>query len=241
MKKNKLNIDYWLRKVFVTKIFQKFFKNKSLLRKTVFTSIFKSKHWLHSDQPEEYSSVSGPGSNINTEQTNKLILSLVDFIFKNKITSILDMPCGDFLWMNKLLEKSNISHYLGVDIVDELISRNIKLYQKDHIKFKTFDIVDFETSESFDLVLMRDFFIHTNNKDIRKILLNIKEMNIKYFAFENYEISNNIDVTTGKHRKINLKINPFNLPEPFYSFRDHEYDKYIYIYEKEALNNLSKW
>ena len=238
MKKNKLNLDYWLRKVFVTKIFQKFVKNKSLLRKTVFTSIFKSKHWLHSDQPKEYSSVSGPGSNINTEQTNTLILSLVEFISKHKINSILDMPCGDFLWMNKLLKKSNISNYLGVDIVEELINQNIKLYQKDHIKFKTYDIVDFQTTKNFDLVFMRDFFIHTNNKDIKKILFNIKEMDVKYFAFENYEISNNIDVTTGKHRKINLKLNPFNLPKPFYSFRDHEFDKFIYIYEREVLNDM---
>ena len=238
MKKNKLNFDYWLRKVFVTKIFQKFVKNKSLLRKTVFTSIFKSRHWLHSDQPEEYSSVSGPGSNINTEQTNTLILSLLDFISKHKINSILDMPCGDFLWMNKLLEKSNISNYLGVDIVEELINQNIKLYEKDHIKFKTYDIVDFQTTKNFDLVFMRDFFIHTNNKDIKKILFNIKEMDVKYFAFENYEISNNIDVTTGKHRKINLKLNPFNLPKPFYSFRDHELDKFIYIYERKVLDDM---
>ena len=118
MKKNRLDINYWLRKIFVTKIFQKLIKNKSSLRKTVFTSIYKSKHWAqHGDLPDEYISVSGHGSNINTEQSNNLISSLVEFINKNNINSILDMPCGDFLWMNKLLKQVEVRNYLGLDIV----------------------------------------------------------------------------------------------------------------------------
>ena len=238
MKKNRLNINYWLRKIFVTKIFQKLIKDKSSLRKTVFTSIFKSKHWAHGDMPDEYISVSGHGSNINSEQSNNLIYSLVEFIKKNNINSILDMPCGDFLWMNKLLKQIEIRNYLGLDIVEEIINQNIKLYENENIRFKSCDIVDFETSEDFDLVLMRDFFIHTNNEDIKRILMNIKKMNIKYFAFENYSVSKNVDVVPGKHRKINLKLDPFNLMEPFYSFKDYEIDKFICIYQKKALDNL---
>ena len=238
MKKNRLDVNYWLRKIFVTKTFQKLIKDKSSLRKTVFTSIFKSKHWAHGDLPDEYISVSGHGSNINSEQSNNLIYSLVEFIKKNNINSILDMPCGDFLWMNKLLKQIEIRNYLGLDIVEEIIDQNIKLYENEHIKFKSCDIVDFETSEDFDLVLMRDFFIHTNNEDIKRILMNIKKMNIKYFAFENYSVSKNVDVVPGKHRKINLKLDPFNLMEPFYSFKDYEIDKFIYFYEKRALNDL---
>ena len=238
MKKNRLNINYWLRKIFVTTIFQKLIKDKSSLRKTVFTSIFKSKHWAHGDLPDEYISVSGHGSNINSEQSNNLIYSLVEFIKKNNINSILDMPCGDFLWMNKLLKQIEIRNYLGLDIVEEIIDQNIKLYENKHIRFKSCDIVDFETSEDFDLVLMRDFFIHTNNEDIKRILMNIKKMNIKYFAFENYSVSKNVDVVPGKHRKINLKLDPFNLKEPFYSFKDYEIDKFIYFYEKRALDDL---
>ncbi len=239
MKKNRLNINYWLRKIFVTKIFQKLIKNKSSLRKTVFTSIYKSKHWAqHGDLPDEYISVSGHGSNINTEQSNNLISSLVEFINKNNINSILDMPCGDFLWMNKLLKQVEIRNYLGLDIVEDIINQNIKLYENENISFKACDIVDYETSEDFDLVLMRDFFIHTNNEDIKRILINIKKMNIKYFAFENYNISKNVDVIPGKHRKINLKLHPFNLMEPFHSFKDYEIDKFIYIYEKKTLDNI---
>ncbi len=105
------------------------------------------------------------------------------------------------------------------------------------MKFASFDIVNFYTEEKFDLVFMRDFFIHINNSDIKKILINLQKMNIDYFAFENYDIKKNDDVTIGSHRKINLKLDPFNLEEPMYYFKDYEEDKYIYFYKKSALNN----
>ena len=60
-------------------------------------------------------------------------------------------------------------------------------------------------------------------------------MNINYFAFENYNIKKNEDVITGRHRKINLKLEPFKLGDPLFSFKDYENDKYIYFYEKKSL------
>ena len=239
MSKEKLNINYWLRKFYVSKFFQSLPFSKTFIRKIVFTSIFKSKHWVQkSVLPKDSISVSGHGSNINTDQSENLINSLLNFFKKYEIKSVLDMPCGDFLWMNEIMKKNNELKYLGVDIVDEIIKNNSRLYGNDKIKFKSFDIVDFKTKENFDLVLMRDFFIHIKNSDIRKILINLKQMNIKYFAFENYEILKNIDVTTGKHRKINLKLQPFSLGEPIYYFKDYEFDKYIYFYDKNSLVNI---
>ena len=88
----------------------------------------------------------------------------------------------------------------------------------------------FKTDKKFDLLLMRDFFIHINNSEIQIILDKIKKWNINYFASESYSVEKNFDVLTGKHRKINLKINPFNLSNPIYSFNDFEKDKNILFF-----------
>ena len=239
MYKNKLNIHYWLRKIYVSKIFQKLPIKKDFLRKIIFTSIFQSNHWVQEEDifPKEFISISGHGSNINTDQSNNLISSLSSFIKNYKINSFLDMPCGDFLWMNELLKKNKIMNYLGIDIVDEIIKKNKKKYENEKIKFSTFDIINFHTDEKFELVFMRDFFIHINNADIKKVLSNIQKMNIDYFAFENYDISKNEDVITGRHRKVNLKLDPFNLGDPIFFFKDYEKDKYIYFYKKNSLIN----
>jgi len=235
--KNKLNIYYWLRKIYVSKIFQNLPLKRVFLRKIIFNSIYQSKHWVQGENifPERFISISGHGSNINTDQSNNLISSLSDFIKNYQISSMLDMPCGDFLWMNELLKKNKIIKYLGIDIVNDIIKKNKIKYENEKIKFSNFDIIDFYTNENFDLVLMRDFFIHINNADIKTVLKNLQNMNIKYFAFENYNINKNEDVITGRHRKINLKLEPFKLGDPLFSFKDYENDKYIYFYEKKSL------
>jgi hypothetical protein len=46
----------------------------------------------------------------------------------------------------------------------------------------------------------------------------------------------NIDVIIGQHRKINLLIEPFNLKEPIYKFRDYEDDKFFYLYDLKTLS-----
>ena len=145
------------------------------------------------------------------------------------------MPCGDFLWIKNIIQNSKID-YLGVDIVDELIANNKKLYQNENINFEISDIVDFKTSKKFDLVLIRDLFIHIKNIDITKILHNLKLMNIKYVALNSYMNEKNIDVIIGQHRKINLLIEPFNLKEPIYKFRDYEDDKFFYLYDLKTLS-----
>jgi hypothetical protein len=71
--------------------------------------------------------------------------------------------------------------------------------------------VNFNTSNKFDLILIRDLFIHIPNSDIKKILQNIKKIDFKYVALNSYNNKINEDVVVGKHRKINLLIEPFNL------------------------------
>ena len=236
MKKNKLKIDYWLRKIYTTKFFQLLPINKDKMKKKIFTSIYKSNHWVQNSEglPEKFVSVSGHGSNINTAQYKNLNFNFNKMLEKFDINSIIDMPCGDFLWIkNTILEKK--IKYLGIDIVDELIFKNNKIYKNNHIEFLAKDIVDFKTEEKYDLVLIRDLFIHIKNSDIKKIINNIKKMQIKYIALNSYEINQNEDVVIGKHRKVNILSEPFNLPKPIFSFSDYEKDKFIYLYKIDHI------
>ena len=234
--KNKLNINYWLRKIFTSTIYQKLNSNKDKINKQVFTSIYKSNHWVQKDNTlsGDSMSVSGHGSNVNTNQFFELKKNFSKIIDDNHINSILDMPCGDFLWLHEIIKDKNI-HYVGVDIVDELIEVNKKKYQNKNFSFINDDIVNFNTSKKFDLILIRDLFIHIQNSDIKKIIQNLKKMNFSYVALNSYNNKVNHDVIVGNHRKVNLLIEPFNLKKPIYVFRDYEDDKFFYIYDLESL------
>jgi SAM-dependent methyltransferase len=234
--KKKLNLDYWKRKIFVSKIYQKFFNNKKNLNREIFTSIYKSGHWVRNQNNSSQGkiSISGPGSNLGTDQFYDLKDNMNKILEKYRIESILDMPCGDFLWINEVIKNKNID-YLGIDIVDELIEKNISKYQNKKTNFQVKDIVEYSHKGLVDLVLIRDLFIHISNKDIAKIIKNLKDFDFKYLAVNCYSNENNKDVATGQHRKVNLLIPPFNLPKPIYSFKDYENDKFVFLYEKKQI------
>lgn len=215
---NKFNIYYWIRKILVSKLAQ-FFLPKKTIRKEVFKSIYFSKHWVHSEKNinKEFVSISGPGSNLNKDGSNINILNLNKLIIKYYINSILDVPCGDFIWMKELLKKNPKIKYLGIDIVKDLIVKNLRNYQDENINFECADI--FEKTKlniyNYDLLLCNDFFIHCSCEDIKNFLDKIKKSSFKYFVCDSHiYLKKNKDIEIGKHRKINLLIEPFNLKNP---------------------------
>ena len=75
--------------------------------KDIFTNIYFKNKW------GDNNSFSGSGSNL--EQTSVILDELPKIIRKYKISSILDLPCGDFYWMKEFDFKE--INYIGSDIV----------------------------------------------------------------------------------------------------------------------------
>jgi SAM-dependent methyltransferase len=142
------------------------------------------------------------------------------------------MPCGDFSWMQDLMKNNIDIDYTGYDIVKDIIARNNKKYSSNKIKFFCKDIVNEKSFDNFDLIFIRDFFIHIDNESINRILINIKNSKVKFFACSNNNVSfNNEVIAIGAHRKINLTIKPFYLDKIFYTFSEEIDDRYINIYK----------
>jgi hypothetical protein len=228
----RLNIYYWLRKIFISRFIQKYL-NQNFVRKFIFYLIYKTNHWNRYQKINKNNIlVSGPGSIPGSIQTKNIIDNLDFFIKKNNIKSILDMPCGDFSWIQDLIKKNNYINYTGYDIVEDIIFYNNKKYSKNNISFFCKDIVNETNFNNFDLVFIRDFFIHIDYVSINKILDNIKRSKVKFIACSNNNNAiNNKDIAVGQHRKINLTIEPFYMNEIFYAFSEGVDDCYINIYK----------
>lgn len=234
------NKHYWLRKIFINSFFSLILSQK-LLNKIIFNSIYKSNHWNKSTKfRHNEQSYSGPGSIPNSIQTDNLIIELENFFKKKNIKKVLDAPCGDCAWIKKIF--STKIEYTGVDIVEDLVNKNkTEFMSYKNVNFYCRDLLEFNEFDDYDFILLRDFFIHLPIKTIKKILLNLKKSDCKYFAFNNYEnIENNKEILTGQHRKINFLKKPFNLTKPYFkileikneNFPDKEdKDNYIYIYK----------
>ena len=169
-----LNIARKIKKYLIFFIYHKFISLVLfLISKKKFSIIYYTGYWKN----HKSSSLSGAGSNI---QKNSIFLKKLSFFIKNKkIRSVTDIPCGDFSWFKKLT-LSNIN-YLGGDIVPDLIQRNKIKYRG---KFNKFIILNIKTDRipDADFLIVRDLFIHFNDKEIFQYLNNLKKSKFKFFS-----------------------------------------------------------
>lgn len=205
------------------------------MSRNLFTTYYKENVWKGKE------SLSGPGSDY--EQTKYLIPEL-QILFKSySISSILDLPCGDFNWMKRInLDDIN---YLGGDIVTDLIKSNRLNYGTKNIKFDLIDVVS-DDLPKVDLIITRDCFVHLPNKDIHKAINNIKKSNSKYLLTTNFtwrSQSVNTDISVGQWRRINLELSPFNFSKPEYvliegNTQSNDRDKTMCLWD---INNIPEY
>lgn len=173
---------------------------------SVFTSIYNTNHW------DNNSSISGPGS--TNDRTKSVISGLNSFIEQENISSVMDIPCGDFHWI-KQLNFDNIS-YLGGDIVKELIDSNQRQFGSEKIQFVNFDLTK-DSIPTYDLLIIRDCFVHFSFENIEKSISLLTASDVKYVAITNFPKHRlNYNITTGDWRPINMERAPFNFPLPYH-------------------------
>lgn len=155
-------------------------------------------------------SISGPGSEL--KHTKTLVVEL-DQLFKSyKVESLMDIPCGDFNWMQNVNLKS--INYLGADIVEEIIEQNRVKYASDSIKFKVLDIITSDLGKH-DVIITRDCLVHFSYPNIVKTIKNIKRSKSKYLLMTTFpNIVKNKDIFTGEWRPLNFNIYPFFFANP---------------------------
>ena len=180
----------------------------------VFQDIMRFNKWNDAE------SVSGVGS--NSRYTRNIREKLPELLRRYNIRSLLDAPCGDFVWMKNVSFDSEIT-YIGADIVHELVDRLKKEFSAPHRRFMRLDIISDELPKA-DILICRDCFIHLSNSQVLQALTNFVRSDIKYILTTTYKFGRiNTDIATGQFRAINLQAPPFSLPPPIETLVDYIY------------------
>lgn len=100
-----------------------------------FDNIYKKRIWTRTSN----NSRSGSGSSIDYTYEINAILHIVinelKAILGKERISILDIPCGDLIWMERFLMDRDDVDYTGMDIVPDLIASHRKQYSNTKWKF----------------------------------------------------------------------------------------------------------
>lgn len=177
---------------------------------TVFGSIYEENRWQSTE------SVSGVGSEMATTAVIRKLLP--DLLGREGARRMLDIPCGDFHWMQQV-DLSGV-HYIGGDIVPQLIQQDQARFARPDREFRVLNLLEDELPK-VNLILCRDCLIHLSFEHIRQALQNIKRSGADYLLTNTYpEQVKNYDIPTGSARGVNLLKPPFSFPPPLE--RHHE-------------------
>lgn len=177
---------------------------KSKSTEEIFTRIYKRNTFRGKD------SASGTGSDLH--QTRIIAGELPALLKALKASTMLDIPCGDFHWMQRV-DLRGID-YTGADIVKEIIQKNTEKYARDGVRFQHLDLIK-DKLPSVDLVFCRDSLVHLSFADIFLALDKLCNSRSRYLLTTTFTgRKDNHDIRTGQWRVLNLEIAPFALPKP---------------------------
>lgn len=186
-----------------------FLKNKSAKRK--FTKVYRNNLFMGTQ------SRSGEGSNLT--QTEFIRKELPKLLKKFHIKSLIDSPCGDFLWMHEI--NLPVDQYIGIDIVKDIIEHNQATYGNQSRKFIEMNIIEDEIPCA-DIILCRDCLVHLSFAHSIKAIKKFKKSGSRYLLTTTFiDRSNNDDLGKGFWRTLNLELPPFSFPKPLYAINEN--------------------
>jgi hypothetical protein len=154
-------------------------------------------------------SVSGTGSDL--EQTRVVIQELPRLLRGLGVSTLLDLPCGDFNWMRQV-DLSGV-RYIGADVVPEIVAHNAR-FATQQITFTRLNLLTGPLPR-VDAIFCRDCLVHLSFADIERALTNIVHSGSTYLITTTFpDRSANVDIPTGRWRVLNLQAPPFNFPPP---------------------------
>ena len=147
---------------------------------------------------------------------------LKQFIFGNAIESILDIGCGDFNIMKRVLESLDLVgynyNYYGIDAAASVIDSNNRNYGNDKVNFVHMDATKIEQMPVADLVIIRQVMQHLDNKSIYNLVKRLKSYHYVLYTEHVYlgdGVIYNIDKKIGPQIRLGRKSGVYLEKAPY--------------------------
>ena len=152
---------------------------------------------------------SGLGSTMKATAVYRTFLQ--EFMKDHDTKSVVDAGCGD--WESTQAIDWKGIDYKGYDIVESVVEKDKKLFEKPNIHFFTADIVETELPPA-DLLIVKQVLQHLPNAWVAKFLRQLpkyKHVLIMNSVSTSTLSSDNPDIKPGEFRLLDLTKPPFNV------------------------------
>ncbi|CAH8282313.1 methyltransferase family protein [Mariniflexile fucanivorans] len=192
--------------------------------KDAMSQIYELKLW----GGKEFDFYSGAGSHA-PEITKPYLEALTTFLtaFKTPLT-VCDLGCGDFNIGKHLVAYTK--KYDAIDIVEDLIKRNKKLFKENNLEFQCLDMANDELPDA-DCIILRQVLQHVSNSEIQNLVrkLSVYKYIIltEHLPFGNFNPNKDIISGQGIRLKQNSGVNLLKAPFHFKVEEETVLNEYI--------------
>lgn len=177
----------------------------------VFDRIYDENIWGNAE------SRSGDGS--DESGTARVRQELAKLLKELQIRSMLDLPAGDFNWM-QLMNLEGIE-YIGGDVVKGIVDQNQARFGHENIQFRHLNACK-DPLPKVDLILCRDMLVHLSFEECGDALENFYSSGSTYLLTTTFTSRDpNKAIPTGHWRPLNLQRPPFMFPQPMRYIVEH--------------------
>lgn len=153
---------------------------------------------------------SGVGSSLDSTRVLREKLPLA--LRKLETRVLLDIPCGDFTWMERV-DLDGIE-YIGGDIVRSIVESNQQEKSAEGRSFVELDLTR-DVLPDADVLLCRDCLVHLSYANISRVFENVRRSKIRYILMTSFPgRGDNKNVEDGDWRPLDFESTPFSLPKP---------------------------
>lgn len=168
--------------------------------KAVMEQIYEKHLW----GGNEFEFYSGDGSH-QEDLVLPYIKVVTEFLtsFDSPIT-VCDLGCGDFNVGKEIVPYTK--HYIGIDIVKNLIDFNQSNFKAENLAFQCLDIAVDELPKA-DCVIIRQVLQHLSNKEVKSVLTKIANYSFVIITehVPSFDFIPNIDIISGQGIRLKKK------------------------------------
>jgi hypothetical protein len=172
---------------------------------------------------------SGPGSTVEATGSlrRKIATALAEHFPSGSTLTFVDAACGDMAWMPLMLrdlvdEKRYLLHYVGVDVVKDLVDRNRETCRDSariEFRFLHQDLTKVPPPRG-DVIFCKDLVNHLVFDDVWSLLEGFNRSGSTWLLITSNEGRRNLDAVRmegNASRHLNLEAAPFCFPRPSWS------------------------
>lgn len=141
------------------------------------------------------------------QNSQTFIQFLEIFLQCNNIRSVIDIGCGDWSF-SRYIQWGDVQ-YLGIDIVQPIIKKNLNQFAARNIRFLHADVLEMDLPKA-DLLLCKDVFHYWPNEKIERIVAQFQQFNHCLISDPIIQPLND-NLPLGEKRGIDLTEAPFSL------------------------------